>query len=131
MPDIPEWVLIVVMCTIAYYYQRSRWGLRIMTRETMRAQMQKEINDVLWNRWTEGKLKLKEYIRLSNILADIFDFPDLRSHRFGKYKLKYEIKKRLKWLRSTPNPKLPKEEPKPITTSPKLHSIKLNGNQAA
>jgi hypothetical protein len=131
----PEWVLDwLVFSTVLgglYFYQRSRWGIRIMTRQSMRKEMEKEIADKLWDKWTEGKISLKEYTRVSNYLADLFDFPDLRSIKRSKFKLKAEITRRIKALKRTPKPKIPGEKPiqdisKPIIKPTKVTHIKFN-----
>lgn len=95
-----------------------------MTRETMRAQMEKEMGDVLWERVAEGKMSRKECNRLCNILADIFDFPDLRSYRRGKFKLKADIQRRLRELRRTPTPNIPGDKPIQEITKPVIGRYK-------
>lgn len=123
--------IFMVTITIIYFFQKTRWGIRIMSRESMRDQMAKEISDRLWVQICDGKKTLDEAIKLSNTLGEFLELPELISVS----RLKRRMKRRIRELKQSGKPKIPGEKPlqvivknlwKPIKRLG-FASFKLNG----
>ena len=106
-----DWVLgistFLIPMTIIYFFQKTRWGIRIMSQESMRQQMSKEISDRLWERMCEGKIDVYEAIKTSNFLGDLLELPELISLN----RLKRLIRRRIRTLKQTGKPNIPGDKP--------------------
>lgn len=120
MGIVPDWngllVALIVFVTVLTI-QRTRWGMRVTTKQGLKDLLADLITDELWKRYTDGKITAKRFTQLTNEMSEMLDLTQLKIRSASK--LKAEIKRRLKTTdRSSPwymfykkKPNIPGEKP--------------------